>query len=442
MEEKMVLDFFPHSTLKGSQFYFYCPNMNQKDKISISKLIKDYEGVVSFTINPDTIIIVETETIITSKNFLRMINNFSDIHLAYNNHIEIIKHNNNIKNKAIKVITYKELILELSSFENKSLNFFFDHGLNKNTNQVSNITLILTTMRNKTKLETYDFSYKDSNKKIIYDVPYYHKEVPEGFSVFCTDEEFELVMSYIKKKENNFQKNKIKEKEKLKEINLMSEPEPSKKNFICQLCRSRFDNYKEHILSETHCKNIKKHKNTFNKLTITFKRIVKSHSCDKNNFVYSTPKKELNLKEVKSKENSYTKSLSSLLTNESNNLIEFSPEDFKKEKKYNLRIKKSPSFGKDNNDNFYYFTSSAKNTNVKFIKQEKEINSPQQQILSTASSNFKNIFNEEIWELNKSKVKLNTKRKRDESKERVNYIGNNNRNLFERSNSRNKKIKK
>jgi hypothetical protein len=149
-------------------------------------------------------------------------------------------------------------------------------------------------------------------------------------------------MSYIKKKENNFQKNKIKEKEKLKEINLMSEPEPSKKNFICQLCRSRFDNYKEHILSETHCKNIKKHKNTFNKLTITFKRIVKSHSCDKNNFVYSTPKKELNLKEVKSKENSYTKSLSSLLTNESNNLIEFSPEDFKKEKKYNLRIKKVP----------------------------------------------------------------------------------------------------
>ena len=180
----MVLDFFPHSTLKGSQFYFYCPNMNQKDKVSISRLIKDYEGVVSFTINPDTIIIVETETIITSKNFLRMINNFSDIHLAYNNHIEIIKHNNNVKNKAIKVITYKELILELSSFENKSLNFFFDHGLNKNTNQVSNITLILTTMRNKTKLETYDFSYKDSNKKIIYDVPYYHKEVPEGFSVF------------------------------------------------------------------------------------------------------------------------------------------------------------------------------------------------------------------------------------------------------------------
>jgi hypothetical protein len=43
----MVMDFFPNSTLKGSQFFFYCPNMAQKDKISISKLIKDYEGVIS-----------------------------------------------------------------------------------------------------------------------------------------------------------------------------------------------------------------------------------------------------------------------------------------------------------------------------------------------------------------------------------------------------------
>ena len=48
MEEKMVMDFFPNSTLKGSQFFFYCPNMAQKDKISISKLIKDYEGVISY----------------------------------------------------------------------------------------------------------------------------------------------------------------------------------------------------------------------------------------------------------------------------------------------------------------------------------------------------------------------------------------------------------
>ena len=259
---------------------------------------------------------------------MKMINNFGNIHLAYNNHVEIINHNSNNKNGIIKVITYKELIIELSSFETKSLNFFIEHGLNKNVNKSASITLILTTMKNKTKLESYDFSYKDSNKKIIYDVPYLHKGVPEGFSVFCTDEEFDLVMSYIKKRENNFQKNKMKEKEKLKETNIMSEPEPSKKNFICQLCRSRFDNYKEHILSETHSKNIKKHKNSFNKLSVTFKRITRNNSRDKHNFIYSTPKKEsISGKEQKLKENSYTKSLSSLLTNESNNLLEFSPKE-------------------------------------------------------------------------------------------------------------------
>ena len=47
----MAFDFFPDSTLKGSQFFFYCPNMAQKDKISISKIIKDYEGVISYIFN-------------------------------------------------------------------------------------------------------------------------------------------------------------------------------------------------------------------------------------------------------------------------------------------------------------------------------------------------------------------------------------------------------
>ena len=287
------------------------------------------------------------------------------------------------------------MLLELSSFETKTLNYFFDHGLNKNINQAANITLILTTMRNKTKLESHDFSYKDSNKKIVYDIPYYHKNVPEGFSVFCTDEEFDLVMTYIQKKEGNYNKNKTKEKEKEKEINIVSEPEPSKKNFICQLCRSRFDNYKEHILSEGHCRNIKKHKNSFNKLSFTFKRITKNSNNEKSNSVYKTPKKEFNLGKEKNKDNSYIKSLSSLLTNESNNLMEFSPEDFKKIKPYNLRVKKSPSFGKDSNDNFCYynlFTTSWKNNTIKIVKNENTINSPQQQVSSTASSTYKNIY--------------------------------------------------
>lgn len=388
---------------------------------------------MSFNINSNTIIIVESETIIHSKDFLKIIHNFGNIYLAYNNHVELINHNNS-KNPPIKIITYKELLLELSSFEAKSLNYFFDRGLNKNINQNSNITFILTTIRNKTKLESHDFSYKDSNRKIIYDVPYYHKGVPEGFSVFCTDEEFELVMNYIKKKENNPQKSKPKEKNK--EINIVSEPEPSKKNFICQLCRSRFDNYKEHILSDTHCKNIHKHQNSFRKLSHTFKRIIKNYSYEKNNFIYSTPKKEFNSLKEKNKENSYNKSLSSLLTNESNNLIEFSPDDIKKinNKTYNLRIKKSPSFGRDSNDNFYYFMTSSRNNSFKMVKNNND-NSPMQQASSTASSTFKNVYAEDSFENSKSKIKLNSKRKRDEGKDNKN-------NFFEQLNSKNKKVKK
>ena len=334
-----------------------------------------------------------------------MINNFGNIYLGYNNHIELIKHNNS-KNNPIKIITYKELLLELSSFETKTLNYFIEHGLNKNTNQLANLTLILTTMRNKTKLESHDFSYKDSNKNIIYDIPYFHKDVPEGFSVFCTDEEFDLVMSYI-----------------------------------CQLCRSRFDNYKQHIKSETHCKNIKKHQNAFNKLTSTFKRIIKNYLYNKSNNIYSTPIKEVNLgKELKNKENSYSKSFSSLLTNDSNNLIEFSPEDLKKmNKTYNLRIKKSPSFGRDYDDNYYYFMTSTKNNSIKIIKQENDSNSPPQQGSSTAFSTYKNNYMEDNLDNYKSKLKLNYKRKREDVKDNK---GNNDKNFFDQINSKNKKIKK
>ena len=120
--------------------------------------------------------------------------------------------------------------------------------------------------------------------------------------------------------------------------------------------------------------------------------------------------------------------------------MEFSPEDFKKvNKSYNLRVKKSPSFGRDSNDNYYYFMTSSKNNSMKIIKQENENNSPQQQISSTNSSTFKNIYNEDFSDGIKSKSKLNHKRKRDDGKDKYNFI---NTGLFEQLNSKNKKIKK
>lgn len=48
MEEKIMIEFFPNSSFEGAQFYFYCPNMAQKDKIAISKLIRQYKGVRNF----------------------------------------------------------------------------------------------------------------------------------------------------------------------------------------------------------------------------------------------------------------------------------------------------------------------------------------------------------------------------------------------------------
>ena len=337
---------------------------------------------------------METEHIINSKDFLKLISNFGDIYLNYNNHTERISHGSSKKN-IIKIITYKELLMELSAFENKTINYFIERGLDKNTNQKGNIALIVTTNRNKTRLESYDFSYKDESKKTCYDIPYYHKDVPEGFSVFCTDEEFELVIKHVNKRDS-----KPKIKEEKKEEPITSEPQPSKKNFICQLCRSRFDNYKDHIVSETHIKNIKKHKNSFNKLSLTFKRIV-NNNCNI------------------SKENSI-KVFSNKLYEDIDELFEFSPKDSKKsdsKQNYNLRVKKSPSFGKDNNNCFNYFMSSSKNNNIKIIRNENDVGSPQQQVSSTASSTFKNLMTlfEEASDINKNyPIKKTYKRKRDE----------------------------
>ena len=192
---------------------------------------------------------------------------------------------------------------------------------------------------------------------------------------------------------------------------MTSEPEPSKKNFICQLCRSRFDNYRQHIISETHMKNIKKHKNSFSQLSSTFKRIV-NNNCKI------------------SKENSNIESISNQLSEE----FEFSPQDFKKQS-YCSRNQRIPSFGKDDNNYLNFFLCSSKNNNIKIIRNENDSWSQQQQISSTALSTCKNLLTifDEISEKNKniSFVKRNHKRKRDEDFDLI----------YEQLNLRNRKIK-
>ena len=391
---KPIIDFFNNSTLKGLKFYFYCPNMKEKEKTLITNLINDYEGIISSRFNKNTIIIVESEEAITSPNFLKMIDNYGDIYFNNNNHIEKIIHNSK-KNKIIKIITFKELILELAAFDNKSINYFFERGLNKNINPEATISLMINTNRNKTQLESYDFSYKDDKKNIYFDIPYFHKNTPEGFSVFCTDEEYGLVINHVNKKGYKLrQKNKNKNREEI----ITSEPEPTKKNYICQLCLVKFDNYKEHINSEEHSKNINENKSAFNKLSSTLKRIVE------NNF-------------NKTKEN---KTKNNILNNNSNSFTSINLEKIKIKDKtnYHLRNKNNNDIKlKDDNNCMMYY--SQKNNN-----KINDINYPQPQVSSTASCTFKNALTclEEFPDSNKIKEINKKYKKRKRYKDNEEFI--------------------
>ena len=388
MENKPIIEFFDNSTLKGSKFYFYCPNMEDKKRKSIEDLIKDYEGKISARFNRNTIIIVESEEVIKSPIFLKIIENYGDIYFNNNNHIEIIKHNSKMK-KIVKIITLEELILELAAFDNKSINYFYGKGLDKNINPEAIISLMINTNRNKKQLESYDFSYKDDKKNIYFDIPYFHKDTPEGFSAFCTDEEDGLVINHVNKKGYKLrQKNKNKNMEEI----ITSEPEPTKKNYICQLCLVKFDNYREHINSNEHNKNILENKNDFNKLSLTFKRIV---------------------------ENNYDKSKKNIEKIISNNsFLRINLENIKDKSYYNLR-NKNISYNKYQNGHDYIIKSRIKNN--KTI----DINYPQPQVSSTASCTFRNAFTcfEEFSDTNKSKeinIKFK-KRKRNEENKNFEY---------------------
>jgi hypothetical protein len=398
MENKPIIEFFSNSSLKGSKFYFYCPNMKEKEKLLITNLIYDYGGKLSSRFNKNSIIIVESEEILASTQFLKLIEKYGDIYFNNNNHIEIIRHNSK-NNRKVKIITFKELILEVAAFDNKSINYFFDRGLSKNINPEAIISLIINTnsSKNKTQLESYDFSYKDEKKNIFFDIPYFHKNTPEGFSVFCTDEEYGLVINHVNKKEYKL-KQKNKNKMKNREEIITSEPEPTKKNYICQLCLIKFDNYKEHINSDEHNKNILENKNAFNKLTSTFKRIVDHNNNsiktkDKLKKIGNNTFKGINLEKVKEK---------------------------KDKNSYHLRKKNNIGYNKYKNENYVIYPQK----NNSKIEEININNYPQPQVSSTASCTFKNATTcfEEYSDSNKIKEIDNKLKKRKRNKENEEFI--------------------
>ena len=93
---------------------------------------------------------------------------------------------------------------------------------------------------------------------------------------------------------------------------------------------------------------------------------------------------------------------------------------------YNLRNKSIFYYNKYNdNKSSNYHLNCLNNTNIKIIRNEKDIDSPQQQVTSTNSCTFKNTltFFENIYNNNKNKgsIKKNKKRKRKEEKNDFTY---------------------
>lgn len=90
------------------------------------------------------------------------------------------------------------------------------------------------------------------------------------------------VLSHIKTEEYKNQVERKKQKD-LEIQKLNTEPEPNKKEFICQICKARFDNYLDHIKSSLHERNKSKYLNSFKKIKLTFKRISDYNNSNKNN---------------------------------------------------------------------------------------------------------------------------------------------------------------
>ena len=179
------------------------------------------------------------------------------------------------------MITIKSLKIEIEFFKQKSFKFFLNHGLEKNSDQKSTISILLKNkFPQKNKIISYSFNYSDNQDEN--DIPFYHPGVPDGFSLFTSQNEYIKILSYIKT--DDYKKGLEKRMQQSEEINLLkTEPEPKNKAFLCQICKTRFDNYYEHIKSKLHNQNKLKYTSVFNKIKLTFKRIAGANNIQKNN---------------------------------------------------------------------------------------------------------------------------------------------------------------
>ena len=322
-----IPDFFPNWNFNSTSFYLFLPSIKEQEKKELTTLILKYKGKITFTITKETIIVIENLNFFKYKENKELIKDFNIIHCYDNNFIrKIYIKNNRSKNfkeeNIIKIITLNSLYDEINMFKSKLYDFFIEKGLNKN---YSSDTTICIYLRNKHKKESDLIFQNFNNSKKLEEnnIPFYHPKAPDTFSLFCSEYEFKQILRHIKTEEYQIQlkekKNKLEEEKILKE-----EPEPNKKEFLCQICKARFDNYLEHIKSNLHNKNKIKYSEAFVSINNTFKRIVENNKINnkKNKNKYELIIEENNLL-VSTKEDS-------LPINEENNKIIYEKKNLEK----------------------------------------------------------------------------------------------------------------
>ena len=187
-----------------------------------------------------------------------------------NNHIEQIVINKNSKS-AYRMITYWTLLEEIEYFQPKSFDYFVKKGLDEKI-CMQKTTIALIKNENDEKINYHCFNNK-TNKSENDNFPFFHQNMPYGFSFFCSNGEYSNIMKYLEKK-NKIKKNDESKIDK-KEIVVEEEKSPIPKKKYCYLCRYKYEDYKKHIISNKHKQMINRSNKLILRIKNSFKRIVK-----------------------------------------------------------------------------------------------------------------------------------------------------------------------
>ena len=223
--------------------------------------------------------VIEDINILKNQKFIELLHRYGTILLYENSHIEkrII---NEKYNSIVRITTIQSLFEEIDFLEPKSFNYFLEKGLNKKCKEQTTLAIQIHAYTKKSLKEVIKFHcFNDSKLETINDIPLFYPDVPDGFSLFCSKLEYSQLMNYIKK--HKTEKKKEKKQDSEENYILETEPAPNKKHYLCQICKAKFFNYKEHMNSILHCENRMKYKKTFESIKSTFKRIVDYNKLNK-----------------------------------------------------------------------------------------------------------------------------------------------------------------